>query len=99
MAITIDKSKLRRKLGGKYGGYTKPGDHMRFFWEIDGFECGGAKISHGSKHPDLADFEASDVARSLGVTREELKVMETCSFPKGLLLQRLRVINGLSGTR
>lgn len=94
MAITIDSDKLHRKLGGKYGGVTKSGDHYRFFWEIEGREFGGAKISRGSKSSDLPDFVAANIARKLGVTRSELKQMEGCSFSKEELLRRLLLRQG-----
>ncbi|GEM_PF-6384663 len=90
MAVTIDGNRLERHLGGKYGGYTREGDHRRFFWDIDGVEYGGAKFSHGSKNKDLPDFVASSIAKKLGVNRDELKSMERCSFSKAQLLERLR---------
>jgi len=96
MAVTIDSGKLQGKLTGKYGAYTEAGNHMRYYWDIDGKRCGGAKVSHGSKQKDLPDFVASSIARKLGVTRQELKVMESCSFDANILLQRLRVVSGLN---
>ena len=80
MSVTIDAGKLRRQLQGKYGGQPDKGDHLRFYWWINGKKYGGAKISHGKKKRDLPDFVASNVAAKLNVSRAELKDMETCRF-------------------
>lgn len=89
MAVTIDAAKLARKLEGKYQAHKKSGDHWRYYWTIDGREYGGAKLSHGKNH-DLYDFVASSIARKLGITRDDLKTMEQCSFSTEALLSALR---------
>lgn len=90
MAVTIDGRKLKRKLEGKYGAYSEPRDHWRFFWHIEGKICGGAKLSHSRKARDLPDFVVSSVAHKLGVSRDELKIMEQCRFSREQLIERLR---------
>ena len=89
MAVTIDAQKLKRKLGEKYGGIPVQGDHLRFYWWIGGTKYGGAKLSHGKKDKTLPHFVASDVARKLKVSRQELKEMERCSFTREELESRL----------
>lgn len=89
MTVTIDAQKLRRKLGGVYGGTPSQGDHLRFYWWIGGVKYGGVKLSHSKKKKDLPDFVASDTCRKLKVTRVELKEMEGCSFTRGELERRL----------
>ena len=90
MAVTIDAGKLERKLSGVYGATAAAGDHVRFYWWIDGKKYGGAKISRGKKNKkDLPDFVASDIAKKLSVTRAELKEMERCSFGREELEKRL----------
>lgn len=80
MAVTIDARKLSRKLGGKYGGVLTSGDHRRFYWWIHGVKYGGAKLSHSKKRKDLPGFVASDIARKLKVSKQELKEMERCTW-------------------
>lgn len=89
MAVTIDAQKLRRKLEGVYGGAPDQGDHLRFYWWIDGVKYGGVKLSHSKKKKDLPDFVASDACRKLKLSRLELKEMERCSFPRDEIKQRL----------